>query len=234
MTGEDAALAFARLTPREREILRLVAQHRRSKEIARVLNLSPKTVEMHVLSARRRLANLDRRDAALAFVAWEEDPGNDYRKRSPGLFEPDAPVFDEPEQEAHDVADHHPPISAPTHVSGQLGGPGRRADLAGRHPGTVASGAGIGVGAAKSARGGRAAEPPSPANSQRHDLSGGLHRLTRFLDGGWRHDLSPLQLLALAIGLAVVAGLLLGGVIMAAHNFLYALQRWREGWPPPA
>jgi hypothetical protein len=34
--------------------------------------------------------------------------------------------------------------------------------------------------------------------------------------------------------LAVILGLVLGGVVMAAHNFLYALQRWREGWPPPA
>jgi len=84
------SLGFEKLTPREREILRLIAQHQRSKEIARLLSLSPKTVEMHVLSARRRLAGMPRRDAALAFVAWEQtpgnwDPGNDYRRQSPGL-----------------------------------------------------------------------------------------------------------------------------------------------------
>jgi hypothetical protein len=57
-------------------------QHLQSKEIARLLGLSPKTVEMHVLSARRRLSGMSRRDAALAFMAWETDPGNDYRRQS--------------------------------------------------------------------------------------------------------------------------------------------------------
>ena len=53
---------------------------------ARALGLSPKTVEMHVLSARRRLSGMSRRDAALAFVAWENgDPGNDYRKQPDGM-----------------------------------------------------------------------------------------------------------------------------------------------------
>lgn len=85
---ERVSTAFEKLTPREREILRLIAAHLQSKEIARALGLSPKTVEMHVLSARRRLSGMSRRDAALAFVAWEGgDPGNDYRKRPDDLAE---------------------------------------------------------------------------------------------------------------------------------------------------
>ncbi len=76
--------AFDKLTPREREILRLIAAHLQSKEIARALGLSPKTVEMHVLSARRRLSGMSRRDAALAFVAWEGDEaGGDPERPSP-------------------------------------------------------------------------------------------------------------------------------------------------------
>lgn len=90
---QGVSTAFDKLTPREREILRLIAAHLQSKEIARELNLSPKTVEMHVLSARRRLSGLSRRDAALAFVAWEnDDPGNDYRRQSSDLVAlPDLP-----------------------------------------------------------------------------------------------------------------------------------------------
>jgi DNA-binding CsgD family transcriptional regulator len=83
---DRVSAAFEKLTPREREILRLIAAHLQSKEIARALGLSPKTVEMHVLSARRRLSGMSRRDAALAFVAWEGgDPGNGYRKQPGGM-----------------------------------------------------------------------------------------------------------------------------------------------------
>jgi DNA-binding CsgD family transcriptional regulator len=90
---DRVSTAFEKLTPREREILRLIAAHLQSKEIARALGLSPKTVEMHVLSARRRLSGMSRRDAALAFVAWEGGaPGSDYRKQSEPLAAlPDTP-----------------------------------------------------------------------------------------------------------------------------------------------
>ncbi|WP_454758229.1 helix-turn-helix domain-containing protein [Caulobacter segnis] len=93
---DRVSTAFEKLTPREREILRLIAAHLQSKEIARALGLSPKTVEMHVLSARRRLAGMSRRDAALAFVAWEGgDPGKDYRKQPDGMAAlPDTPLSD--------------------------------------------------------------------------------------------------------------------------------------------
>jgi len=85
MVDPNDSKGFERLTPREREILRLIAAHLQSKEIARLLSLSPKTVEMHVLSARRRLSGMSRRDAALAFMAWESDPGSDYRRQSGDL-----------------------------------------------------------------------------------------------------------------------------------------------------
>lgn len=106
---ERVSTAFEKLTPREREILRLIAAHFQSKEIARLLSLSPKTVEMHVLSARRRLSGLSRRDAALAFVAWESgDPGNDYRKRPADLAAlPDPPSSDREIGNGHDP---RPPV----------------------------------------------------------------------------------------------------------------------------
>jgi DNA-binding NarL/FixJ family response regulator len=39
--------AASQLTPRQREVLRLVAEGRSAKEIAVVLNISPRTVEFH-------------------------------------------------------------------------------------------------------------------------------------------------------------------------------------------
>ena len=45
----------ATLTPRQREILQLVAEGKSSKEIARLLNLSVKTVESHRADLMQRL-----------------------------------------------------------------------------------------------------------------------------------------------------------------------------------
>ncbi len=51
--GDDAELN--ELTPREREVLQLIARGYRYKEIAARLHLSPKTVEAHVSSVLRKL-----------------------------------------------------------------------------------------------------------------------------------------------------------------------------------
>ena len=45
--SEGASNAEPRLTPRQREVLRLIAEGRRMKEIAGILNLSTRTVETH-------------------------------------------------------------------------------------------------------------------------------------------------------------------------------------------
>jgi two-component system, NarL family, response regulator NreC len=44
-----------RLTPREREVLQLVAEGRTNREIAEVLGLSPKTVDAHRTNLMRKL-----------------------------------------------------------------------------------------------------------------------------------------------------------------------------------
>jgi len=44
---DDIAARVRRLTPREREVMVLIADGQTSKEIARALGLSPRTVEMH-------------------------------------------------------------------------------------------------------------------------------------------------------------------------------------------
>ena len=43
------------LTPRELDVMRLVAGDHTSKEIGRILLISPRTVEMHVRSSLRKL-----------------------------------------------------------------------------------------------------------------------------------------------------------------------------------
>lgn len=58
--GEPMGL-FERVTPRQREVLQLVAQGDTTKEIARKLNLSAKTVEMH---RSQLMAALDIHDIA--------------------------------------------------------------------------------------------------------------------------------------------------------------------------
>jgi non-specific serine/threonine protein kinase len=52
------------LTPREREVLRLLAQHRTDKEIAEALFVSPRTINTHVASILAKLGVASRREAA--------------------------------------------------------------------------------------------------------------------------------------------------------------------------
>lgn len=59
--GEAEALPSERLTPRQREILQLIAEGHTSKAIAQQLNISTKTVEMHRAQLMDRL---DIRDIA--------------------------------------------------------------------------------------------------------------------------------------------------------------------------
>jgi len=52
---QDAAPAGARLTPRQREIVQLLAEGKSSKEVAVALNLSVKTAETHRANIMRKL-----------------------------------------------------------------------------------------------------------------------------------------------------------------------------------
>ena len=59
------AAAFPQLTDREREVLALVAQHRTNPEIARQLDLSPKTVRNHVSNIFTKLQVAGRTEAII-------------------------------------------------------------------------------------------------------------------------------------------------------------------------
>lgn len=231
MTGAEPQFQFESLTAREREIFRLVAQHLRDKEIARLLELSPRTVHMHVLKGRRRLAGLSRRDAALAFVAWEEKGyGSEYHKQSPDLAA--APSNRSPDPHSEDRNERFDDIPS-NGLLGELAGSGGSPGHDFEFSGTGAPGAGDRQRPAQSAGAGRypVAAPVEGA------LRGGLRR-------GWlggcrgyferrRHDLTSLQWLALIGTTAGISALLIATVMSAAHNFLYAIHRMREGWPLP-
>lgn len=59
------------LSPREREVLRAMAAHRRAKEIARDLSISEHTVRSYAEEARKKLGVTSSRDAALLFLEFE-------------------------------------------------------------------------------------------------------------------------------------------------------------------
>ncbi|GAB4155261.1 MAG: response regulator transcription factor [Cyanobacteria bacterium J069] len=64
---------FASLTPREREVLRLVAQGASNREIARALYISEGTVKNHITNILNRLELRDRTQAAIlanTFLDW--------------------------------------------------------------------------------------------------------------------------------------------------------------------
>ncbi len=71
--GEAAGPAPS-LTPRQREVLRLVARGHTDKQIARALALSPRTVEMHVARALGALGARNRADAVSRAHAWQLIP----------------------------------------------------------------------------------------------------------------------------------------------------------------
>ncbi len=61
------------LTEGQKACLRLVDDHHTSKEIARILGISPFTVDQRLDAARRKLDALSRKDAAKIFAAMEDD-----------------------------------------------------------------------------------------------------------------------------------------------------------------
>lgn len=63
---------IAELTEGQKACLRLVDDHHTSKEIARILGISPFTVDQRLDAARRKLNAASRKDAAKLFAAMEQ------------------------------------------------------------------------------------------------------------------------------------------------------------------
>jgi len=66
----DAVAPRPRLTARERSVLAMLNRGWSLEEIAMLASMTPKTVEAHVASARRKLAALTTTDAIASAAAW--------------------------------------------------------------------------------------------------------------------------------------------------------------------
>ncbi len=84
----------AKLSPRQRECLRLVWERRTSKEIAAELGISASTVDGYIKEAMETLSARDRRQAAaIVFGSGTPAPPDNLGPQSPGLStEPAAPI----------------------------------------------------------------------------------------------------------------------------------------------
>lgn len=71
LDAAEGTAAPPQLTARQREVLALVAGGRSDKEIARALDLSPRTVEMHVARALAALGARNRSDAVSRAHHWQ-------------------------------------------------------------------------------------------------------------------------------------------------------------------
>jgi DNA-binding CsgD family transcriptional regulator len=109
----DVSASIAALTDGQRDCLRLVYNHMKSKDIARVLAVSPHTVDMRLRTAMRTLGVTSRIEAARLLV--QEEAGGET---TPDRYQP--LIYQAP-----DVAD---PPETPTMASPALDGSGGAAN----------------------------------------------------------------------------------------------------------
>jgi DNA-binding CsgD family transcriptional regulator len=241
--AEGKGLGCEALTPRERACLRLVAQHHRSKEIARLLNSSKSTVDKHIDRARERLGASDRRAAALALIAWEAGMGIEYPSDPIAIsatgqsgstdrqFETaiTASRNDQPQPRKRPPSDG--PAAGDAGLSDELGCAGSGAQPA-LQPGQGRPDPDGDFGPAPVAAFGPAGKAAGP-DPQRNGLADGGRS-----SAGWRawrggvDDLTPLRLMALIAGTAILGSLLLGGVLMGAQEVALLIQQIIDGIIP--
>jgi DNA-binding CsgD family transcriptional regulator len=82
---------IARLTERQKDCLRLVANGYTSKEIGRQLGLSPSTVDNHILTATQTIGAASRAEAGRLLVSSEAR--QKLPRETPDLAEPDVSAF---------------------------------------------------------------------------------------------------------------------------------------------
>lgn len=103
-TDLNGSQILAGLTEKQRQVLDLLIEHKTSKEIARILGISPHTVDQRIQFAREKLGVCTRSEAAVAYRRLLEASGK-------ALAGPSAPA-----QTAHEV----PAIAAPQPAADEL------------------------------------------------------------------------------------------------------------------
>ncbi len=203
------------LTPRQKEILRLIARGFQAKEIARELGIAEGTVRTHMEEARARLVVASTREAARLLSAAECLRNNDRRQTlqiAPAATDtPSSSGIPTDEATHAEQAVNHNTLHRSANGSGTAdSAPARDGD---RNPGHA--------GEARSLDGQRQSGPADASVrrsfSQRYiALIGGLNAL------------SVIQWFALIVLGAVVAVLLFGGLMIGLFGMLQAVQQIRR------
>ena len=214
----DQHSKIAYLSTRQKEILRLIAQHMQAKEVALLLQISEHTVRTHTDSARRKLGVATSRDAARILQAFEREAApvdalvDDQRPSSTGIGEGPADMAGSGHEQA--ITPHRKiPAELGLH-NPQLEGPG------------VSSGADrTSLQTPEYSRD----DSRSTGQEQRgwpetdHPHTGGGHRLA---DGWWLQfkprlkRLNTLQWLGVTLILSAAMGILMGAFLAISLGFL--------------
>jgi len=109
VSEEISAGKAARLTEREREILRLVPVHGRSKLIATCIGIDPDSVDKAIQRAMAKLGVATRHEAARLLAAYEAagPSGNPDSPPPPDALTGKQPLVDPPDPPASDVRPQH-------------------------------------------------------------------------------------------------------------------------------
>jgi DNA-binding CsgD family transcriptional regulator len=223
VTGDDQiSERVDRLTERQRECLRLVYQHMKSKDISRVVGVSPHTVDMRLRHAIRTLGVNSRIEAA-RLLAQHEQSRATYQPaayQSPHLVAPPHSSLDGRAERASD--ERHSPTAEPAPNSAStvdLGGAG--GDPAGA--GGLARAAGHGHpprGRLEDAR------APSDAGWSPQGDRGDHHGAQRSLLslGGRFNDLAPHERITAILAISALWALLAAGMVAGIMALMQAAQ----------
>jgi DNA-binding CsgD family transcriptional regulator len=220
MQEQNQIEALESLTAKQREMLRLVYQHMRSKQIARVMGVSPYTVDEYLRLALRKLGVATRVDAARLLAEHElaQKAPQTSLYQSPGVVFPPADGSSEASEESGNGED-------------RIHQPGRQSGLAGDElepAGDRAFGPGgyAGPGGHGSTSGGRPA-PPSAFLDAWRGFAGSRRDHPR-RDGstgrGEAYVVLALTRLSLILGAAMLLALLAAGAFAAVVGLVTALQ----------